>query len=76
MPPFLTSCPIHGAAADSENMEGGSICNVVMGIGMYISYQPVALIVFIASLGSFKCYVMQMGVGGVSDFLEKSVTKV
>ena len=25
--------------------------------------------------GSFKCYVTQMGVG-VSDFLEKSVTKV
>ena len=45
----LTSCPIHGAAADSENMEGGSICNVVMGIGMYISYQPVALIVFVTS---------------------------
>ena len=49
LPPFLTSCPIHGAAADSENMEGGSICNVVMGIGMYISYQPVALIVFVTS---------------------------
>ena len=27
-------------------------------------------------LGPFKCYVTQMGVGGVSDFLEKSVTKV
>ena len=26
--------------------------------------------------GPFKCYVTQMGVGGVSDFLEKSVTKV
>ena len=49
LPPFLTSCPIHGAAAERENMEGGSICNVVMGIGMNISYQPVALIVFIAS---------------------------
>ena len=29
------------------------------------------------SKGPFKCYVTQMGVGGgVSDFLEKSVTKV
>ena len=28
LPPFLTSCPIHGAAADSENMAGGSICHV------------------------------------------------
>ena len=28
------------------------------------------------SMGPFKCYVAQMGVGGVSDFLEKSVTKV
>ena len=27
-------------------------------------------------MGPFKCYVMQMGVGGVSDFPEKSVTKV
>ena len=26
--------------------------------------------------GPFKCYVTQMGVGGGSDFLEKSVTKV
>ena len=26
--------------------------------------------------GPFKCYVTQMGVGGVSDFLVKSVTKV
>ena len=26
--------------------------------------------------GPFKCYVTQMGVGGVSDFLGKSVTKV
>ena len=26
--------------------------------------------------GPFKCYVTQMGVGGVSDFLEKSVTEV
>ena len=26
--------------------------------------------------GPFKCYVMQMGVGGVSDFPKKSVTKV
>ena len=27
-------------------------------------------------IGPFKCYVTQMGVGGVSDFPEKSVTKV
>ena len=39
---------MHGAAADSENM-GGSTCHVVMGIGMYISYQPGALIMFIKS---------------------------
>ena len=25
----------------------------------------------INDMGPFKCYVMQMGVGGVSDFLEK-----
>ena len=30
LPPFLTSCPIHGAAADSENMGVGSTCHVVM----------------------------------------------
>ena len=29
LPPFLTSCPIHGAA-DSENLGGGSTCHVVM----------------------------------------------
>ena len=27
-------------------------------------------------MGSFKSYVTQMGVGGLSDFPEKSVTKV
>ena len=32
---------------------------------------------YITCKGPFKCYVTQMGVGGgVSDFLEKSVTKV
>ena len=39
---------------------------------------PLVLFWSTADKGPFKCYVTQMGVGGggVSDFLEKSVTKV
>ena len=47
--PISYSCPIDSAAANSENMGGGSIklCHVGMGVGMNINYQPPALIVCI-----------------------------
>ena len=32
-----------------QNMGGGLTCHIVMSVGMNISYQPVALIVFITS---------------------------